>query len=213
MNTNYNEQIKKNYDTIIELEKQIRNLYAQKIDNSQFIIDYNSNQQDILKKQNNYISYLNTLIDILYQNKINEKEEEINNIISGGKINKSFYQLYNMGRFFYNNQYYPLNSIYIKVLINQNNSDTVFQLISTEDDNFSFLSKEDVNISQYNFTNFFRFKDSSIFKNIYNDERICTDFDININSYDNLKILIEYLKAFDQKEYNFIEELEKKANE
>lgn len=206
MENNYNEQIIKNKNVILQLEDEIRKTYSGEINNKNYGIDYgNTDLENIIDEQRKYIDYLNSLTDMIYQSKDNEYKEKIEKIIESGNINVEFYRLYNMGRFIYNNKYYPINKIYIKVY--KNSIDNIYELISTEEKEFSILSKSNIDISEYKYIRLFKFKESSIFKNIYKDKRICNIFDININSEDSLKIFLEYLNNFDEKQYNFIKEL------
>lgn len=205
---NYKEKITRNHNMILELRKEVEKLNDKNTAIKEYNINYNNTDlKKIIDEQNEYIDYLNSLIDMLYQSKINEHKKKIDDIIASGNINKDFYQLYNMGRFFYNNKYYPINNIYIKIYRSKDNINTVYQLLSTKKVEFSIFSNDNFNVNNYKYIKPIKFKDSSIFKKIYKDKRICRTFDIDINVEEKYKIFLEYLKNFDEKEYDFIKEL------
>ena len=51
-----------------------------------------------------------------------------------------------------------------------------------------------------------------MFKELYTNKDLCNILDININTKEKEELLIDYLKKFDEKEYDFFKELEKNNN-
>ena len=213
MNNEYIEQIKNNKNKIIELENTMKKMNGDIPDKSDYDINYDDlDQMNIIEEQIKYIGHLYELIDIQYQSlKIaNKKKRE--EAFSRINVNRDFKRLYSLGRFYYNDRYYPINSVYIKVYKNSDNTDCVYQLLSTVKDGFSIYSNNNVDISTYNYTQLFKFRDCSVFKELYTNKDLCNILDININTKEKEKLLIDYLKKFDEKEYDFFKELEKNNN-
>ena len=198
-----------NKEQIIELENDIKKITNLEYNFKNSKVDYSiESKEKIIEDQNNYICYLYSVLDGLYNGKKRERKLKIDEIVKSGKINEKFYRLYNMGRFIYNNKYYPINNMYIKVFKDNSNDYFVYQLLSIKEKDFMLLTDNMVDINNLEYISFYKFRDSSIFKLIYTNDNLCQNFDININTDEKLNLFLKYLKDFNQEGYDFFSELQ-----
>ena len=121
-------------------------------------------------------------------------------------------QFYNIGRIYYNNKYIPISSLFIKIYKNDIIG-YVYELVSTKNKDFVLFSNNTYELNNKEFETLVNFKSSTLFKNLYIDNDLSKDYIIDINTSDKFELFLKYLRNYDGKLYDFINELNGDTNE